>query len=345
MYNLAEMAPDFIPPSVACYGKRYVKRYQASVKQLKTYSYWRQLLWTAAISRFKWEGLPKEIDARYIEVLLCGYGCIAATKRADSDISPYWIARINQQNVLDVYNNPNTVRLIAPNGYQQVRHANFWVKKWKNQYKSGSKLCPPDAVVCWDNLTRMPTLQLLDLQAQRLANIDTIVDQHMNAQRTPWIMAVDEAGKKNAEEMFNQIMSGQPAIYTYNGVSNVVGADVLQTAANYNASAMLDDQLKIVSAVYTLLGIDNNASAEKRERVQTAETLANNEQFMIQRASFLRTRQEFAEKCNDLFGWECSVKWAIAHPYEGSNDHLGNSDYVKNSNDTYAESTGGFDVE
>ena len=79
MYNLAEMAPDFIPPSVACYGKRYVKRYQASVKQLKTYSYWRQLLWTAAISRFKWEGLPKEIDARYIEVLLCGYGCIAAT--------------------------------------------------------------------------------------------------------------------------------------------------------------------------------------------------------------------------------------------------------------------------
>ena len=68
-----------------------------------------------------------------------------------------------------------------------------------------------------------------------------------------------------------------------------------------------------MSAVYTMLGIDNNAAAEKKERVQTAETLANNEQFMIQRNSFLKPRKEFCEKINKMYGWNCDVKWSVPH--------------------------------
>lgn len=347
-FTMSTLPEGFIPPDVACFGKRYVKKYTQSVKNLRTYSYWRQLFWTACISRFKWEGLPDEIDTRFMEVLLAGWGCIGVTKRADSPISPYWVARINQQNVRDVYDNPNSIRLIAPNGYQQTRHANYWVKRWKNQYGSGNKLCPPDAVICWDNLTRLPILPLLDLQAQRLATIDQIIDQHINAQRSPWILTVDEAGKKNADALFNQILSGQPAVYAYNGVTERIGAEVIQTNANYFASDMLNDRLKIVADVYTMLGIDNNASAEKRERVQTAETLANNEQFMIQRNAFLRCRREFADKCNKLFGWDVSVKWAVSHPYEGDSTRIaewGSQSAAPNSFFTNGEATGGMSIE
>lgn len=323
MLNMNGFPADFIPPDVACLGKRYVKKYQASVKNARTYAYWRQVLWTAAISRFKWVGLPEEIDDRYLEVLFNAWGCVGATKRADSPIAPYWIGRVNMQNVRDIYDNPNSIRILAPNGYQQTRHANYWVKCTGNQHGTTKKLCPPNAVVGWDNLTRISMLGILDLQAQRLAAIDTIVDQHMDAQRVPWIISVDETGKKNAEKMFNQIQSGQPAIYAYSGVAERIGAEVLQTGAVYNASSMLDDRLKIVADVYTLLGIDNNASAEKRERVQTAETVANNEQFLVQRNSFLSARRKFADKCNDLFGWDCSVEWSVRHPKEGDDTPMG----------------------
>lgn len=298
---------EFVPPNVACFGKRYVKRWQASVKQYRTYDYWRQLFWTAAITRFEWEGLPKGMDARYLETLLCGWGSFAATKRSTSGLMTYWAGRMSPVGNLDLYRNPNTIDIYSPNGNRQRRHANWWFKD--------KEIMAPDACICWDNLTRFPTLQLIDRQAQRLADMDTTVDQHVRAMRVPYIISVDEYGKKQAQDMYNKIDSGQPAIYMNPSGMQNISVNVLQTMnkAAYAGSDILNDELKIVSAVYTMLGIDNNAAAEKKERVQTAETLANNEQFMIQRNSYLRPRQEFCGQVNDMFGWNCSVKWSVPH--------------------------------
>lgn len=306
---------EFVPPNVACFGKRYTKRWQASVKQYRTYDYWRQLFWTAAISRFEWSGLPDGMDARYLETLLCGWGSFAATKRSESGFMTYWAGRMSPVGNLDLYRNPNAIDIYNPNGGHQRRHANWWVKTYGNQYGSKKELMQADAAICWDNLTRFPTLQLLDRQAQRLADMDTTVDQHVRAMRVPYIISVDEFGKKQAQDMYNKIDSGQPAIYMNpSGVQNI-SVQVMQTMnkAAYAGSDILNDELKIVSAVYTMLGIDNNAAAEKKERVQTAETLANNEQFMIQRNSYLKPRKEFCERVNDLFGWNCDVKWSVPH--------------------------------
>lgn len=317
-------APAFIPPSVACFGKRYTKRWQAAVKQRSTYDYWRQLFFTAAMSRFEWEGLPPEIDARYLELMLLGYGSFAMTKRGDGAFMPYWAGRMTPQGQLDIYRNPNHIRIIAPNGYQQVRHANHWVsRKGSNGASKRAQLMPPDAVVCWDNLTRFPILQMIDRQAQRLADMDNVIDQHVKALRAPYIIAVDEEGRRNAEAMYNSIDSGQPAIYTAPNAMLNVPVQVLQTMSKsaYAGSDVLNDELKIVSAVYTMLGIDNNAAAEKRERVQTAETLANNEQFMIQRYSFQKTRDMFVEKCGEVFGLsDIRCQWAVHHLSETGTD-------------------------
>ena len=203
---------------------------------------------------------------------------------------------------------------------------------------------PADAVICWDNLTRFPVLQLIDRQAQRLADMDTTVDQHVRAMRVPYVISVDEYGKKQAQDMYNRIDSGQPAIYMNPSGMQNMSVQVLQTMnkAAYAGSDILNDELKIVSAVYTMLGIDNNAAAEKKERVQTSETLANNEQFMIQRNSFLRPRQEFCKQINEMYGWDCSVKWSVPHMpaapenqdmYMDSPDLLGYGDAVAGDDD------------
>lgn len=311
---------EFTPLNVSMFGKRYVKRWQASVKQYRTYDYWRQLFWTAAISRFEWEGLPDGIDSRYLETLLCGYGSFAATKRSTSGVLTYWCGRMNPVGNLDLYRNPNTIDVYTPNGQRQRRHCNWWFKHVGNQYGTKTVVMPADAVICWDNLTRFPTLQLIDRQAQRLADMDITVDQHVRAMRVPYVIVVDECGKKQAQDMYNQIDSGQPAIYMNPSGMRNVSVQVLQTMnkAAYAGSDILNDELKIVSAVYTMLGIDNNAAAEKKERVQTAETLANNEQFMIQRNSFLKPRQEFCKQINDMYGWNCSVKWSVPHMAAGA---------------------------
>lgn len=308
-----------IPPDVACFGKRYVKRWQASVKNFKTYDYWRQLFWTAAVSRFEWTNLPKGMDARYLEVMLCGWGSFAMTKRSTSGLLTFWAGRMNPVGNLDLYRNPNAIDIYSPNGQRQRRHANWWfTRKGSNGAVEKKTLMPPDACICWDNLTRFPTLQLIDRQAQRLADMDTTVDQHVRAMRVPYVIVVDEYGKENAKELYNKIDAGEPAIYEAPNAMTTTPINVLQclTKSAYAGSELLNDELKIVSAVYTMLGIDNNAAAEKKERVQTAETLANNEQFMIQRNSYLKPRQDFCKAFNDMYGTEIGVKWSVPHSPE-----------------------------
>lgn len=319
--------PDgFVPPDVACYGKRYIKKWQASVKKYQTYDFWRQMFYTAAITRFKWDNLPKGIDSRYLEVMLCGYGAFAATRRGPSDLLPFWCGRMTPIGNRDLYNNPNQINIISPNGVVQRRHANWWInKRGSNGHKEVRQLMPADAVVCWDNLPRLPLINIIDIQASRLAEMDITVDQHTRAMRVPYIIPVYEGGEKNAKAMYNRIDSGDPAIYYYGQGPNTLPVQILQTmsSSSYAGDKLLNDELKIVSSMYTALGIDNNAAAEKKERVQTAETLANNEQFLLQRESYNRPRQEFLRLCQETLGGEwldTTVKWAIPHNIEDAPD-------------------------
>lgn len=305
----------FIPPEIAMYGNKYALQWQQSCKNLRTYSMWWRLFFTAATTSFKWEGLPSEIDTRYLEILLFMSGCAAITKRVpDAASLPLFVtSQFAAQGKRDIYNNPNTIRMTAPNGLQWVRHLNVWYKKTGNQYASKQSIMQPDAVAVWDNLQRMPLYNEIDLACTRLAEIDLTIDQNIRSQRVPFVITVPEEGKKNAEKMFNKIDAGEPAIYMSPLSSSVIGLQVFQSGINYVVDKMLNDQLKIVSQVYTLLGIDNNAAAEKKERVQTAETLANNEQFMMQRQARQRARDLACERLSEVFGIQAHAFWSVPH--------------------------------
>lgn len=299
----------FIPPEVAAWGNRFVIRWQQSAKNLRTYHMWWQLFYTAATSCFAWQGLPDEIDTRWLEQALFFNGSVALTKLSpmESPFEYFVSARYSAQGMPDIYGNPNTIRMVSDNSrVQWVRHANRWVDP------DTRRLMPADAVICWDSLQRLPLFDAIDLICTRLAEMDVTIDQNVRAQRVPFIITAPEEGKKNAEAMFKRIDAGEPAIYM-NPVGSVVGLQVYQSGVTYVVDKLLNDQLKLVSQGYTLLGIDNNAAAEKKERVQTAETLANNEQFMVQRRSRLQARAMFCDGMSRTFGKDVACTWAIPH--------------------------------
>lgn len=306
----------FIPPEVAMFGNAFAIKWQNSVKNLRTYGNWWQLFYTAATSCFKWEGLPEEIDERFFEKMLFCAGSIAMTKRVPtSDNLPLWVAaRFSQVGMPDIYNNPNRIRMIAPNGLQWDRHLNKFV--------GVDGIADADAVACWDNLQRMPLYSSIDVLCTRLAEFDSTIDLNLRAHRTPYIVTVPEEGKKNAQTMFNKVDAGEPAIYVNTLSTSAVGLQVFNSGVDYNVDKMLNDQLKLVAQAYTLLGIDNNAAAEKKERVQTAETMANNEQFMVQRESRYRARLQFADRCREVFGLDIKPMWSIPHVPEQDSEDL-----------------------
>lgn len=306
----------FVPPDVAMFGNRFAIKWQQSVKTYRTYAMWWRLFYTAATTCFKWDGMPSEVDTRFLERILFLSGSAALTKRAPkSETLPLWVAaRFSQQGNPDIYNNPNTIRLQFPNGAPDLRrHLNAWVRRSGNQHGSAARLMQPDAVAVWDNLQRLPLYNEIDLICTRLAEFDLTIDQNMRAMRVPYIINVSEEGKKNAELMFNKVNAGEPALYLSPLSNGVVSLQVFNSGIDYTVDKMLNDELKLVSQAYTLLGIDNNAAAEKKERVQTAETLANNEQFMVQRQSRYLARVQAADRARELFGLDLRPVWSVPH--------------------------------
>ena len=303
---------EFVPMDVAQLGKRAVRRHLNNAVNMETLDYWKHLFYTAATSRFTWDNLPAGVDARYLETHLFRTGCMAVSRI--TGLTRWFCGTVTQEGRLDVSNNPNRIRLLTDNGYDEVRHCGVWV--------DGGHVRKPDAWLVWDNEQRMPLQPMIDIECRRLSTIDSVIMQHVQAQRVPYIINVPEEGKKAGEDLLDKIMNGEPAIYVTPTQSEVVGVSVAQTFGtnSYIIDKLLNDQLKIVSRVYTLLGIDNNAGAEKKERVQTAETLANNEQFMIQRRAALAPRLAFADAMREQTGYDVRVSFAVHHVNEETRD-------------------------
>lgn len=327
---------EFIPPEVAMFGNRFTRKWQASATNFKTYRTWWQLFYTAALNRFKWYGMPEGIDTRYLELSLFFEGTAALTRRTAKPDQPlpYIVGKYATEGKLDAYNNPNGIRITTANGQQFTRHANYWVQRQGNQYGTHERLMTPNAAVCWDNIARLPMFNVIDLACRRLAEFDVTIDQHVRSQRVPYVLVVPEEGRGNADAMFNKIERGDPAIYISPTGANVLTVNCLQTGIDYVADKLLNDELKIVSQTYTALGIDNNAAAEKKERVQTAETVANNEQFLIQRASFMDARAKFCEDAFKTFGLDIWCEWSAPHTWEDGADSVGYNNALETSTAT-----------
>ena len=314
--------PVYIPPEIMMLGKSYASRYQADLMNLRTYSVWLNRFTEAAISCFTWEGMPDNIPVDYFEKMIFFKGNMALTMRQNNLVDilgntfPDFVAApATPQGKLDIYGNPCKVRLISMNGDYWTRYASEHVDLTGTRSGMPPLIHPADCAICWDSMSRIPMFNMIDLYARKLAEMDRTYDLHTMAQRHPFVIEVDEEGKRSAQAMFSQVKDGEPAIFVNRNAMTANVLNVLNMQVPYVGDKMLDDKKMIVSEVYTLLGIDNQQQ-DKKERVQTAEVLSNNEQIAVMRMSRLKARQQFCDRANELFGLDISVRWAIGHEYE-----------------------------
>lgn len=314
--------PVYIPPEIMMLGKSYASRWQADLMNLRTYSVWLNRFTEAAISCFTWEGMPDNIPVDFFEKMIFFKGNMALTTRQNNLVDilgntfPDFVAApATPQGKLDIYGNPCKVRLISMNGDYWTRYASEHVDLTGTRSGMPPLIHQADCAICWDSMSRIPMFNMIDLYARKLAEMDRTYDLHTMAQRHPFVIEVDEEGKRSAQAMFSQVKDGEPAIFVNRNAMTANVLNVLNMQVPYVGDKMLDDKKMIVSEVYTLLGIDNQQQ-DKKERVQTAEVLSNNEQIAVMRMSRLKARQQFCDRANELFGLDISVRWSIGHEYE-----------------------------
>lgn len=314
---------ELIPEEEAALGRSYIARMQrdgggAQLARLNrgAYKAWYNYLFTLLIGRFEWEGLPPEIDPRFVEYALAtrGVGGFFAMKNGTAQ---WAFCPATPLGNLNMYYNPNKVMLQPVNGgVPWYRHAYYWIR--------GDVMYEPNAVLCWDNIARVSLIPVVQYYARRLAHLDRTVDVNLMAQQTPFILSTTKDGERDAKNLALQITGHANVIVTSDRLAEQLSTQVLNVQAPYVADKLMVDQIKMLNNYYSMIGIDNT-NTEKRERMIDAEATSNNEQIMLIRQSAQRCRDEFCIKVAQLTGgqYEPVARYAAPYRLDGSVDMSG----------------------
>lgn len=132
-------------PNNMCKG--FDKNYwQTDAYNARLYNYYRNIIMQLAMNRFRWVNLPKTCDARYLEwtLLTQGVATIAFPKKMRGT---FFSTQAVLESPPNIYDMPTKWRSFGNNGWTFNCNAS-------------------NGVLVYDNCTRMPVIEGIDLYAQ-----------------------------------------------------------------------------------------------------------------------------------------------------------------------------------
>ena len=265
-----------------------------------------------AVSRFSYQGMPKEIDKWALEDILFSNGAALFIK--DSNLDKYGITRLTLAGEMNIY------------GVPEIRYS-YATPNWYKEYDPGN------SVIVRDNPTCYPLIMHVYQAAQTLTKIYLTRMINLDQMKTPSIIPMSVDDSFTMECMINDLKEYKPIMK----VNSDFGIDKIK-ALNLNPPILFDklsEELRQEkAAILTKMGI-NVSAITKKERVQAAETDANNGEIIANRWSGLQTRSLAVETINEMYGLDISVTFSS----ELYNDVIGflGSDFKERNDDNDTE--------
>ena len=247
-----------------------------------TFNDYFQRLKALAVTMFEWRGLPELISVRFLEDTLFYYGKAAFIN--DSALGKM-VTKITAAGKLNTYNEP-------------VRY---------NCFSTGySKMYEADAIVqIRNNYLMRPTLETIQLYAQRLYEVERAIDVNIKGQKFPMVIKGTPQQKLTLDNIYMKYDGNQPVIMIDKNLDTGVFG-VFPTVSPYVADKLMLYKHDLWNEAMTFLGIAN-ANTDKKERLITDEVQANDQLVQMGAEVMLATRQEACKEINKLFGVSVSV--------------------------------------
>ena len=242
-----------------------------------------------AISMFEWINLPKEIDERYLELMLCqnGYVCFFKDQLVP-DVDTYFALQCTLGGRFNVYNIPTVYQIYTASGYNARRTAE-------------------DSVIIYNNLLHTPTVPLLMYHAYNIANVERTIEINLNQLKRPYIFLVPENQRYTFIKLVNDIKNNQDVIIG-NKDLNLDNLNPINTITPNNTLDLYTLKKRYYNEALTDMGI-NNLNVDKKERLVSDEVSSNDEDVLINRNSMLYARKMACKQINEMFGLDIDVKF------------------------------------
>lgn len=262
--------------------RRFFQRVYSSGIQ---YNHWLMKFASNAVASYRVDGLPKEIDSRWLALKLFELGSIAFFY--DSDADEYACMQYSCLGTYDCYGNPTKILVWNPwTGYQR-------------------ELNKGEFVIIWDNMLRINMYNAYIDLAYRLWRIDGTIDTNCVAQKTPVIVQCSE----NERLTFKNLLAGVDADNPYLAVGdNLSLKDIkaLQLGAPLVAPELMEVQQTLYNRGNALLGI-TSVIVQKKERMVKSEVDTANADALANRRSRTMARDYASEQIKERFGLD--VTW------------------------------------
>ena len=240
-----------------------------------------------SISMYEWVNMPKEIDVRFLELMLFERGAVVFFY--DEDMEQYLCLPCAYMGKFNVYRIPILRRAFASNGYNK-------------------KLNIDNSVIIYNNALRTPGIRETKLYATRLANFDRVIDVNVNAQKTPVIIRCNEQERLTLKNLYMQYDGNQPFIFGDRDLSTKP-LDSINTEAPYVADKIYQLKTQYWNEMLTFKGI-SNLNIQKKERLVSDEVTRSQGGTIASRYSGLNARRRACELINEMFGLdiECNYR-------------------------------------
>ena len=169
------------------------------------------------------------------------------------------------------------------------------------------KLNDKDSVIIYNNLLRTNSMLSVEMFAQRLYNLDRIIDVNANAQKTPVLISCSEQERLTLLNMYKEFDGNAPVIHADKDLSQKP-LSVLKTDAPYVGDKIYQLKSQIWNEALTYLGI-SNTNFQKKERLISDEVSRNMGGVIASRYSRLDARRKAAKEINDMFGLNIEVNY------------------------------------
>ena len=156
---------------------------------------------------------------------------------------------------------------------------------------------------------------LLNIYAQKLATIDSGIEVNLLNTKAAWIFDCDgKAQEETAKKMYDDITSGRPVVFARaNNSSSLngdgkVGITMLNVKNTYIADLLQDAKREVRYEFLSEIGI-NNANVDKKERVNTLEVTANDDELRNAIDDWKENLEKQIKQVNELFGLGIKVRF------------------------------------
>lgn len=235
-------------------------------------------LLSLAVTMIGYEGMPKSVDKRFLELTLSDKGKALFFK---DEIMGVVCMTFNAGGEFDIYRNPYYREAWAINGYTNT-------------------LNPSNSVIAWNNFMREPDLCYISSYAAKLGLLDRIIMINCNAQKTPILLRALENQRLSILNLYKEYDGGAPVIFGDKNL-DLDSLKAIQTLAPFTADKIYELKVNYWNEALTYLGIPN-ISVQKKERLIADEVGRTMGGVIASRYSKLESRKEACEGINDMFG-------------------------------------------